>query len=52
MLVSELIDLFLSYCSRHRTAAALAFYRARFPTSVTDRRTVTSTEAQNPVRFR
>ena len=29
MLVSELTDKFPSYCCRHRTAATLAFYRAR-----------------------
>jgi integrase len=29
MLISELTEKFLSYCSRHRTAATLAFYRAR-----------------------
>jgi hypothetical protein len=32
MLVSELTDEFLSYCCRHRTAATLAFYRARLKT--------------------
>ena len=29
MLIPELIATFLSYCSRHRTPATLAFYRAR-----------------------
>ena len=29
MLIPELIATFLSYCTRHRTAATLAFYRAR-----------------------
>jgi integrase len=29
MLIPELIDTFLAYCSRHRTPATVAFYRAR-----------------------
>ena len=29
MLVPELIEKFLAYCTRHRTAATRAFYRAR-----------------------